>query len=207
MAIFVFVHDKTVLKEHPTGSTPAIQGDENSASPALDKTATTEIVFSAPLSRATERVTKKPFGINISPDSSPVQPERFLGYHTGADFETFSEEQDADVPIYAICRGPLKVARTASGYGGAAVQECMIEGAEVTVLYGHIHLNSLKAKIGDNLEAGEFLGVLGKAYSIETAGERKHLHLSIHKGNNIDLRGYASKQADLDAWIDPVSLW
>jgi hypothetical protein len=30
---------------------------------------------------------KKPFGIYITPENSPVQPENFTGYHTGIDVE------------------------------------------------------------------------------------------------------------------------
>ena len=33
------------------------------------------------------RITKKPFGIFITTQNSPVQPERFSGYHTGVDVE------------------------------------------------------------------------------------------------------------------------
>jgi hypothetical protein len=38
--------------------------------------------FVAPLDRASGRVTKKPFGIFVTPQNSPVQPERFRGFHT-----------------------------------------------------------------------------------------------------------------------------
>src|SRR3989338_10346295 len=48
--------------------------------------------FGPPLDNSSERVTKKPFGKYITPADSPVQPERFSGYHTGADFEVFSNE-------------------------------------------------------------------------------------------------------------------
>ncbi|MCL5774898.1 MAG: hypothetical protein M1333_01655, partial [Patescibacteria group bacterium] len=54
-----------------------------------------------PLDKALERVTKKPFGIKISPQNSPVSPERFSGFHTGVDFETFPDEQDTGVSVYA----------------------------------------------------------------------------------------------------------
>ncbi|PIX90274.1 MAG: hypothetical protein COZ29_00885, partial [Candidatus Moranbacteria bacterium CG_4_10_14_3_um_filter_45_9] len=55
--------------------------------------------FIAPLDRASERVTKKPFGILIKKATSPVQQERFSGYHTGTDFETFPDESDIDVSV------------------------------------------------------------------------------------------------------------
>src|SRR5579863_6635904 len=41
-----------------------------------------------PISGGLSRVTKKPFGIYVTPQNSPVQPEKFTGFHTGIDFET-----------------------------------------------------------------------------------------------------------------------
>ena len=38
-----------------------------------------------PIGQTEERITKKPFGIKISPENSPISPERFSGYHTGID--------------------------------------------------------------------------------------------------------------------------
>src|SRR4030067_1140465 len=48
--------------------------------------------FQPPINRADERVTKKPFGIFITPQNSPIQPEKFSGFHTGADFENFHKK-------------------------------------------------------------------------------------------------------------------
>jgi hypothetical protein len=158
---------------------------------------------SIPVSRAEERITKKPFGIFITPETSLVQPERFRGFHTGADFEIFNEEQDLDVSVKAICDGELLQARHASGYGGLAVQSCQLEGKSVTVIYGHIKLSSMDAKIGDRLEKGNFLADLGDGYSNDTDGERKHLHLGIHRGEAVDLRGYVQKKEQLRDWLDP----
>lgn len=155
-----------------------------------------------PLVRARERVTKKPFGIKISPENSPVQPERFLGYHTGVDYEIFSGEENTDIQVFAICSGNLAAKRTISGYGGVLVQECNLENQAVTIIYGHIKLASAKQKVGDYITKGETLAILGNGYSTETDGERKHLHLGIHKGSGIILFGYVQSQADLANWID-----
>src|SRR3990167_7147055 len=40
---------------------------------------------SYPISDWLSRITKKKFGQYITPQTSPVQPERFTGYHTAAD--------------------------------------------------------------------------------------------------------------------------
>jgi len=150
------------------------------------------------------RVTKKPFGIYITPQNSPVQPERFTGYHTGVDFETFSDEQNIDVPIYAICSGPLLTKRTATGYGGIAVQACKLNDEDITVIYGHLRLASISSGIGQELKAGDKLAVLGAGFSQETDGERKHLHLGIHKGTAINILGYVQNPAELQNWIDII---
>lgn len=155
-----------------------------------------------PLIDAKTRITKKPFGIYITPKTSPVQPERFTGYHTGVDFETFPDEQNKDVPVYAICTGSLLLKEWASGYGGVAVQQCTIADEKVTVIYGHVRLGSIKFTKGEQITAGSQLGVLGTGYSTETDGERKHLHLGIHKGTAVNILGYVQKKADLGNWLD-----
>jgi hypothetical protein len=159
--------------------------------------------FQSPLDRAVERVTKKPFGIYITSKTSPVQPERFQGFHTGTDFEIFPEELNTDILISAICSGKIAVKRFASGYGGMLVQNCMLDNQPVTVIYGHLKLASISKTAGNTLNTGDEIGILGKAYSSETDGERKHLHLGIHKGNAISILGYVSSQSQLSGWIDP----
>ena len=156
-----------------------------------------------PISRVDERVTRKPFGILIDPETSPVQPERFRGYHTGTDFEIFPEEAETEVLIRAVCDGTIAVKRDASGYGGVIVEHCELGGETVTVIYGHLMLESVKVNAGGRVERGDILGRLGAAGSTDTDGERKHLHLSIHRGEAIDIRGYVSRRADLSQWIDP----
>lgn len=160
--------------------------------------------LTAPISGALSRITKKPFGIWVSPNHSPVSPERFMGYHTGTDFETTLAETDSAVPIYAVCNGPLVYKNYVSGYGGVAIERCTINNQTVTVLYGHLKLSSITGQLGDRLRAGQKIAILGKGYSQETDGERKHLHLSIHKGPTIVLLGYVQNLQDLNNWLDPA---
>ncbi|NTU67200.1 MAG: M23 family metallopeptidase [Candidatus Moranbacteria bacterium] len=159
--------------------------------------------FAAPISRAGERVTKKPFGIFIAPQNSPVSPEKFRGYHTGSDFEIFPEELNQDVQVSAVCDGTLKVKEYASGYGGVAVEACDLNGSPIMVIYGHLKLASITANVGESLKAGDRLGILGAAYSSETDGERKHLHLGFHKGSAVNILGYVQSRSELSNWIDP----
>ncbi|OGZ31968.1 MAG: hypothetical protein A2V69_03615 [Candidatus Portnoybacteria bacterium RBG_13_40_8] len=160
--------------------------------------------FSSPIDRWSERITKKPFGIYISPNSSPIQPEHFSGYHTGSDFEIFPDEEDKDVEIKTVCSGKLLEKRYVSGYGGTIVQQCEFENQDITVLYGHLKLSSIGININQQIFAGDKIGILGKGFSSETDGERKHLHISIHKGTNINLAGYVQNSGQLSNWIDIV---
>ena len=166
---------------------------------------TKEKQINIPLSNALARVTKKPFGIKISPDDSPVQPEKFSGFHTGVDFEIFLEEKNIDVEIFSICSGPLLSKQYVNGYGGTAIQKCSINNSEVTILYGHLKLGNINLKLNQNLTKGQKIGILGKGFSQETDGERKHLHLGIHKGEKINLLGYVKDSNLLDEWIDPIA--
>lgn len=157
----------------------------------------------SPMDRRAERVTKKLFGTYITPKTSPIQPERFTGYHTGLDYETFANEAKTDVPVVAACTGKIHALQTVSGYGGVLVQQCVVAGQTVTALYGHIRLASVKIKVGATLAAGTQFAVLGTGYSSETSGERKHLHFSLHKGTAINWKGYVSPKGALRDWLDP----
>ncbi|MFA6253023.1 MAG: M23 family metallopeptidase [Patescibacteria group bacterium] len=197
--LYLLFHKKAIAPTLPSGQT---NNNQIVTSTPIKINETVE-----PIAQALSRVTKKPFGIKISIKDSPVQPERFSGYHTGVDFETTEAEQNIDVPIYAICSGPLVLKKYATGYGGVAVQSCEINKKTVTVIYGHLQLASISAKVNQELKAGDQLGILGKEYSTETDGERKHLHLGIHYGEQVALLGYVQKQSELSAWMDVAKLF
>lgn len=163
--------------------------------------------FGFPIDQAMARITKKPFGIYITPATSPVQPEKFTGYHTGTDFETFTSEANSTVTIKAITSGKIIYKQWASGYGGVLVQSAQVANQPVTILYGHLALSSIALKVGDSLGLGETIGDLGQGYSHDTDGERKHLHLGVHQGSQVVLLGYVPVASDLSQWIDVTTLW
>ncbi|MDP3004101.1 MAG: hypothetical protein Q8N43_01150, partial [Candidatus Azambacteria bacterium] len=99
--------------------------------------------LSLPLNNTLNRLTKKPFGIYITPKNSPVSPEKFTGWHTGADFEIFSGEENENIQVLAICSGKLLVKEFGRGYGGMAVQSCNINNQPVMIVYGHLKLESI----------------------------------------------------------------
>lgn len=158
--------------------------------------------FIAPINNSAARIIKKPFGIYVSPGHSPVTPEKFHGYHTGVDFEIFANETSTPVEIYTICTGKLLVKTIARGYGGMVVQSCTLDKQPITVVYGHLKIKSVTNTVGKVLKRGAILGVLGRGYSPETSGERKHLHLGIHLGKKVDTRGYVQNKKELKNWLD-----
>ncbi len=182
----------------PSGNT-IVGGDSNSESSVVSG-------FVPPISQAKDRVTKKPFGIKISPKDSPVSPERFSGYHTGTDFEVFPGEEHVDIPVVAVCSGVIQDKRVISGYGGVVIQQCEHQEEPLLVLYGHLRITSVKQNAGDELRVGESFAVLGTGSSAQTSGERKHLHLGIIKGTRVDVRGYVQRESELAGWIDPMVL-
>lgn len=149
-------------------------------------------------------ITKKPFGIYITPQTSPVQPERFTGYHTGVDIEITKAE---DTPVYAIAEGKITTKKEADGYGGVLVITHTINNEKITAIYGHLRLSSIEKEVGDQVKAGEQIALLGTAYSNETDKERKHLHFAIIPGESTDLRGYVEDKSELENWIDPMQIF
>lgn len=158
-----------------------------------------------PLSGFFDRITKKPFGIYITPKTSPVQPEKFSGYHTGADAETTSAEATTDIPVVSIAAGTVVFTGHVNGYGGVILIRHVVNSETVTALYGHLRIASFSVKKNDTVKIGQQLALLGTGYSGETDGERKHLHFGIIKGANINYKGYVTSQGGLSAWEDPVT--
>lgn len=167
-----------------------------------------EPLVAAPLENIESRITKKPFGVYITPTTSPIQPEKFRGFHTGTDFEVSTEEINKPVPVYAICEGQIINKENISGYGGVMVQSCNIGGKAVNVIYGHLNIEDIEAKqSGSVVRRGEFIANLGADKSPQTSGERKHLHLGIFRGGQVDYRGYVEEESALSGWLNFEELW
>lgn len=158
-----------------------------------------------PLPNSRQRPQLLTFGRYVTPDpaQNPIDPpERFTGYHTALDLEIHEEEQDEDIPVHAVCTGEIASSDLVSGYGGLVVQRCKFNGDDTTVIYGHLDADSLPAT-GERIQSGGVLGTLAQAYSEESGFNRKHLHLGIHTGTEIDVRGYVQTQAELENFLDP----
>lgn len=146
------------------------------------------------------RVTKKQFGAYITPENSPVQPERFSGYHTGIDVE-YADITD-DVPVKAVTDGTVTFSQTVSGYGGVMIIRHQIEDQTMYGLYGHLKASSMLAS-GTSVSKGQHIGVLGTGKSSETDGERRHLHFALVKKDR-EVRGYVQNQSELSGWYNPL---
>lgn len=206
LAVLFFILNKKQPSSLPNTLNSEILKSPDENLPLKQETKTPEEKinpFVSPLENSGQRITKKNFGDFITPSTSPVQPEKFSGYHTGVDFEILPGEETADILVKAVCDGKLVYKNQVNGYGGVAVQECLLKDETATVLYGHLKLSSVNLKIGDEIKTGGIIGILGAGYSSETDGERKHLHLALHFGSAIELRGYVQGVSDLKNWLNP----
>lgn len=158
-----------------------------------------------PIAGFKQAITKKPFGIYITPETSPVEHDKFTGYHTGVDSE-FSDSNE-EIPVRAIADGTLVVSTWTTGYGGVVVVKHIIEGVPLFALYGHIDPASFLPAGTVEVKAGQQIGVLGDDHSEETDGARKHLHFSIYTGSKMDFRGYVQTEEELANWLNPLDLY
>ncbi len=158
-----------------------------------------------PIAEFETRITKKPFGIYITPKTSPVEPEKFTGYHTGADIE-YDDLPNEKILVYAIDEGQVVRSDHVSGYGGMIAIKHKIKNTDYIVIYGHLSPESLPA-LNSSVYAGQNIGYLGQGYSLETDNERKHLHLAIYTGSDINVRGYVNTKDELAKWLDPIEFF
>lgn len=150
------------------------------------------------------RITKKPFGIYVSPENSPIGEEGFTGWHTGADAEY--EDMTGEITVHAISDGVVRSARRANGYGGIVVIEHTINNQSLLAIYGHLDPASLVQE-NSSVTVGQQIGVLGEGGTDETDGERKHLHFGILADTKLDVRGYVDSVDKLDNWQDPLTFF
>ncbi|HUD20704.1 MAG TPA: M23 family metallopeptidase [Candidatus Saccharimonadales bacterium] len=206
-AVYNILYTEHLHRLATTPSTsPAASPNSDTAPSATNTSPTTstptQAAYALPIADFYSRITKKTFGMYITPATSPVQPERFTGYHTGVDVEY--TDTTTDVPVYAIADGEIVLSRTASGYGGVMVLRFTANGVSRTAIYGHLRPSSLTA-VGTKVTKGQQIAVLGTGYTSETDGERRHLHFAIRADNSINILGYVQNKTDLSGWVDPIN--
>lgn len=195
--------------QETTRSTPAVSEQQSDTSnnqtnttPEAEVPAAATLYF--PMTNFDDRITVRWYGKlvratdTVSPCGAP-----FSGYHDADDLEVTPSEVNADVPVYAVADGVVKQRGSVSGYGGLLVLGVTLDGQDYTVYYGHIDLGSSAWQVGESVKAGQRLANLGSECSIQTDGERKHLHFAIRKGATVDVRGYVPTLSELSAWVNP----
>ncbi len=174
------------------------------AADALDALDAAPYGLVEPVAQFKDRITLKRYGTYITPDTSPVEHDKFTGFHAGVDAEF--TDTGADIPVFAIADGTVTTSTWMRGYGGVIVVKHRIAGIPVYALYGHLDEASL-VPAGTRVAAGQRLGILGDDHSHETDGVRKHIHFSLYSGETMDYRGYVPAEADLAPWLDPLKFF
>jgi murein DD-endopeptidase MepM/ murein hydrolase activator NlpD len=94
------------------------------------------------------------------------------GYHQGQDLLA-----PAMTPIYAAAAGVVKVSQESfGGYGVCITIDHVIDGQQVSTLYGHMTYGTRMVASGQTVKAGQMIGRVGSTGS-STAN---HLHFEVH---------------------------
>jgi murein DD-endopeptidase MepM/ murein hydrolase activator NlpD len=99
------------------------------------------------------------------------------GYHQGVDLLTACGS-----PIYATAAGVVKVSQESyGGYGVAISIDHVIGGQQVNSLYGHMTYGSRQVAVGQSVEAGQLIGLVGSTGSSTAC----HLHFEVHINGSV----------------------
>ena len=102
-------------------------------------------------------------------------------FHKGTDFTP-----GAGTAIYAIAAGTVSYTEVSdSGFGNNVIIDHDINGVRIQSLYGHMQMNSSPLHVGDVVNVGDFVGLVGETGTAIGA----HLHLEIHK-NGVQIDPY-----------------
>ena len=171
-------------------------GYPEQASAGFDSTLSERAVY-IPMKGFFARQTINPYGV--------YRNGRFNGYHSGVDVEVSSSDLEKDIPIYSIYEGTAASVENATGYGGVVTIKHKFGDAQLIAIYGQRRLKDIKVTRGQKVKPGELIGYLGASFSIETDGERKHLHFGLNKSGQRNILGYVSTKEELNEdWIDPT---
>ncbi|MCA5924079.1 M23 family metallopeptidase [Curtobacterium oceanosedimentum] len=122
------------------------------------------------------------FGGDVrSPFPGPVQMSSGFGYRAAPCGACSSLHQGLDftpgmgTPIGAVAAGTVRVSGTYFSYGNAVIIDHVVDGRQVSTLYGHMIPGSSPLKVGDQVGAGQFIGLVGSS-GVSTGA---HLHLEV----------------------------
>lgn len=108
-----------------------------------------------------------------------VAPCRYCSSdHRGVDFVPGNGS-----PIFAIADGVVTAAEFGGGYGQYVYLEHEINGRSVLTVYAHMQRNSSPLEVGDTVDVGDFIGLVGNT-GISTG---PHLHFEVRiEGEYVD---------------------
>ena len=108
-----------------------------------------------------------------------VAPCRYCSSdHRGVDFVPGN-----GAPIFAIADGVVTAAEFGGGYGQYVYLEHDINGRSVLTVYAHMQRGSSPLRVGDEVEVGDFIGLVGNT-GISTG---PHLHFEVRiEGEYVD---------------------
>lgn len=111
------------------------------------------------------------------PPGSYTEGRTIGGGHQGVDMLA-----PAGTPIYAAAAGVVRVSsENYYGYGVGVVIDHVIGGQRVSTTYGHMTYGSRQVQVGQTVEAGQLIGLVGST-GRSTAN---HLHFEVHVGGGI----------------------
>ncbi|WP_186579892.1 M23 family metallopeptidase [Aquibacillus kalidii] len=103
-------------------------------------------------------------------------------------------------PIFAVAAGTVSKSYRSHSYGECTFIEHQINGQVYETVYGHMQTGSKAFKVGDKVNQGELIGVMGNTGD----SHGQHLHFELHRGkwnakktNAVDPLAYLEKSLSL----------
>jgi murein DD-endopeptidase MepM/ murein hydrolase activator NlpD len=131
-----------------------------------------------------------------SPFPGPVRMSSGFGWRSAPCGACSSLHQGLDfnpgmgAPIGSVAAGTVRVSGIYFSYGQTVIVDHVVDGRKVSTLYGHMIPGSSPLRVGDRVDAGQFLGSVGSS-GVSTGA---HLHLEVLMDGTLPV--------DPRAWIE-----
>jgi len=131
-----------------------------------------------------------------SPFPGPVRMSSGFGWRSAPCGACSSLHQGLDfnpgmgAPIGSVAAGTVRVSGIYFSYGQTVIVDHVVDGRKVSTLYGHMIPGSSPLRVGDRVDAGQFLGSVGSS-GVSTGA---HLHLEVLMDGTLPI--------DPRAWIE-----
>ena len=119
-----------------------------------------------------KRTVSDGFGPRVSPCAG------CSSMHMGTDFTGGN-----GAPVYAIAAGTVTVSTMSGGYGQHVYLDSVVNGQKVRSLYSHLQAGSSPVVVGQYVEAGTVLGLIGATGNV--TGPHLHHEITVN-GTNVD---------------------